>query len=69
MILAKDNDLSAFVEKETNGEATVYLTGTTVSIHWYGATKVQVSRLKILVADYIDRHMLMSSYERINFVF
>ena len=69
MILSSKNGLAALVEKETAGQATTYLDGEKVSVHWYGASKAQIHRLKILIANYIDIHMLMGSYTSVCFFY
>lgn len=69
MILTSKNGLASFVASVTNNKAIVYITGTTVSIHLYDAQQGQIDKLKILIANYIDQHMLMASYEKINYVF
>lgn len=67
MMLTNKNGLAAMIRKHTDGAATVYLDGDTVSVHWYGATVPQIARLKVLVANYIDAHMMMASYARVRF--
>jgi hypothetical protein len=67
MILPQENGLAALVERGTGGQATTYLDGEKVSIHWYGASPAQLDHLKALVANYIDAHMMMGSYSSVAF--
>ena len=67
MILNNKNGLASLILKNTDGKASVYLDGDTVSVHWYGATQQQVARLKVLIANYIDAHMMMDSYATVRF--
>ena len=69
MKLTNKNGLAALVEKETNGKAETYIDNTTVSVFWMGATQQQIQRLKVLIADYIDRKMMMQSYETVKLYF
>lgn len=67
MKLSTQNGLASLVEKETTGQAVTYLDGEKLSVHWYGASKYQIDRLKVLIANYIDVNMLMGSYSSVNF--
>lgn len=69
MILKTNNELAYMIDRETCGAAKVYLDGETVSVHWHGAQQAQIDRLKVLIADYIGRHMLVGSYTQIKFYF
>ena len=67
MKLSSQSGLASLIEKETAGQAATYLDGGKLSVHWYGASKSQIYRLKVLIANYIDVHMLMDSYSSVNF--
>lgn len=69
MISTSKNGLAALIGKETNGKAVTYMDGESVSVHWYGATQPQINRLKLLIADYIDRCMMMANYETVKFYY
>lgn len=67
MILNDKNGLAAMIRKHTDGKASVYFDGNSVSVHWYGSTAQQIARLKVLIANYIDVHMMMASYAQVRF--
>lgn len=65
MILANNNGMYAHIQRHTNNKSSIYLDGTTLSVHCYGLTAQQANRLKIIIRDYIDKNMLMDSYATI----
>lgn len=67
MKLSTQNGLASLVEKETAGQAAIYLDSEKLSVHWYGASRSQIDRLKVLIANYIAVHMLIGSYSSVNF--
>lgn len=46
MKLSTQNGLASLVEKETAGQAAIYLDSEKLSVHWYGASRSQIDRLK-----------------------
>ena len=69
MKLDNNNGIAAFISEKTDGKADVYLIGETLSIYYFGSTRQEINRLKILVSVYIDKNMMMQSYAKVNYIF
>ncbi len=69
MRLGENNGLALMILRETNGKSEIYLDGETVSVYCSDSNQSKIDHLKAKIACYIDEHMMMDSYRRINFYF